>query len=240
MDAVQPEGEYLKAIQKSLNVNRRVEGRIRKLQEEQQYKSSQWDLFENHMREMFVKEKKKFQKDMEQVSKELGELEAQKNQALQALLLTIESRSVSAVPSAMEVSVERADKAAWDAFVQGAQSSAEAVNKEADQDLANALLAAQNPAKFAELVRSTARGSMSLAPPAPATPHTRTGAPRRTRLQGLLQRMCQLLCHPCAGIRSSRMRQPTCLHQCLRMQLPILISPRLQQVSSCDKGMLPP
>ena len=152
-----PEGDYLKAIQKSLNQNRRVENRIRRLQDDCQKKKTQWKMYEAHMKELYVKEKSKYQQDLDTISRELAELESQKGQALQSLLHTIEARGPMEVeaPDALP----QADNAAWDAFVQSTSSPSASANKAADQDLARALLAAQNPARFAELLMSAAGGN---------------------------------------------------------------------------------
>ena len=182
--AQQMDGDYLKSIQKNLNNNRRVEGRIRKLQEEQIKKQTQWKMFESYMKELFIKEQKQYQADLEANAKELMDLEEQKTQALRSLLHTIENRQEPGMTAPADRPME-ADP--WAAFLRDAQVPMDQERWAADQDLAQALLAAQDPARFADYIRARVDGQPSalsaLSTLNPATPCVRPSAPPRTPLR---------------------------------------------------------
>ena len=177
-----PDGDFLKTVQKNLNSNRRIEGRLRKLNEDSQHKQAQWQQFEANLKELFMQERAKFQQDMEAIAKESQELEQQKNAALQTLLEVLEQRNAPMSGMAVEKPASNADAAAWDSFVSEAQRQGAQAQIDADRDLASALLAAQSPASLAELLRGQMQGPSSNAPtPGPATPCSRgTSAVPRT------------------------------------------------------------
>ena len=110
-DAV--DGDFLKLVQKHLNSNRRLEGRLRKLQEDAQKKQAQWKAFESHMRDFFLQEKVKFRKDLEGITRETGDLEQQKRKALQALLHVLDNKHPQDMETEPTGAMRPAD-AAWD------------------------------------------------------------------------------------------------------------------------------
>ena len=119
-DAV--DGDFLKLVQKHLNSNRRLEGRLRKLQEDAQKKQAQWKAFESHMRDFFLQEKVKFQKDLEGITRETGDLEQQKRQALQALLHVLDNKHPQDMETEPTGAMRPADLGDWDEFVSEASA----------------------------------------------------------------------------------------------------------------------
>ena len=105
--------DFLKAVQKSLNQNRKLEARVRKLQEDGQKKANQWRLYEAKMKELYTQELARFQKDQDAIAKELAELEQQRSQALQSLLQLMDHKQV---PATAMAGVEAATDRAWADF----------------------------------------------------------------------------------------------------------------------------
>ena len=117
---------------------------MRKLQEDSQWKQNQWKMFEDNMKEMFTKEKAKHQKDQDAITKELRDLEVQKSSALQALSQILDTKHVPPMPAPMDATDASADRA-WEDFTRNAQSQVKREQQAADMNLAQALLAAQDP-----------------------------------------------------------------------------------------------
>ena len=107
-----PDGDFLKTVQENLNSNRKIEGRLRKLNEDSQPKQAQWQQFEANLKELFMQERAKFQQDMEAIAKECQELEQQKSAALQALLVVLEQKNAHTSDMAVEKPATHADAAA--------------------------------------------------------------------------------------------------------------------------------
>ena len=153
--------DYLKLVQKSINNNRRIEGRLRKIAEETDHKHAQWRAFEKHVQESYLAQRKQYQTDVDALAKEVGDLERQRAEAMQQLVDVVEARQSREAPDAPMPAAPPQDIAAWRALV-GEASDASA---ESDHGLAQALLAAQDPNAFARFLRE--RMQAPLHSPAP-------------------------------------------------------------------------
>ena len=166
--------EYLKTVQKAINNNRRIEGRLRKITEDLQHKASQWKTFERHLQTVFASQRQQYQLDVEALNKEAADLEQQRVQALQQLMETVDRRSAGRVQDVPMGLQSQADAEAWNVLMQQVPDP----QQESDHSLAQALLAAQSPSAFANLLRSQMPNHPQAVDPwAPATPMPRAGGP---------------------------------------------------------------
>ena len=145
-----PGQDYLKAVQKSINSNRRIEGRLRKIAEDVDTKKQQWKAFEKHVQTVFLQQKRQFQQDMDGLAKEAKDLELQRVAALQQLMETVESRRDAGSQDACMTEADHQDTAAWNELVGAADSTC----LDSDQSLAQAFVAAQTPEAFAQFLHT--------------------------------------------------------------------------------------
>ena len=175
------DSDFFKQIQKSINSNRKVESRIRRVTEDLEKKHVQWRNFEKHLQHAYLTQKQKYQADVDNLTREAQELTSQKAQTLKQLLDTVETRDAPpALDAGMQVPA-RTDQEAWSALIGEA-------DRQADHNLAQALFAAQDPASFASLVRA----QLGQVPPdarVPPTPRPAHPVPRTPSHPAILAQM---------------------------------------------------
>ena len=114
MDQAGGQGQdYLKAMQKSINNNRRIGGRFRKITEDVETKKQQWKAFERHVQAVYLQQKKQFQQDMESLAREAKELEHQRVTALQQLMETVELQRAGGTNDRRTAGSCRLERADW-------------------------------------------------------------------------------------------------------------------------------
>ena len=84
--------EFIKEMQKAINVNRRLDNRFRRLSEERATRVLQWDQYQRQLREAFLAQHQSFNQDIERIDNELSALKEQKEVAKQNLALIAEGK----------------------------------------------------------------------------------------------------------------------------------------------------
>ena len=163
----------------SINSNRKVENRMRRVTKELEKKHVQWRNFERHLQHACLTRKQKYQADVDSLTKEAQEVSSQKAQTLKQLLGTVETRDTSFAADVNMQMPTRTDQDAWNTLIGEA-------DKQADRNLAQTVYAAQDPASFASLVRAQL-GQVApdhRAPATPAPPRPLHAPPRSLKSSG--------------------------------------------------------
>ena len=84
--------EFIKEMQKAINVNRRLDNRSRRLSEERATRVLQWEQYQRQLREAFLAQHQSFNQDIERIDNELSALKEQKEVAKQNLALIAEGK----------------------------------------------------------------------------------------------------------------------------------------------------
>ena len=110
-----PEDDSIKALQKALNMCRRLDGKLRKLQEARVHKQQQWEEYEKAMRQSFLQQKRAYKKDMEQIEKDVAATHAANVDAAEKVRLLATGSAPK--PPTVEEELDASDRASWDALV---------------------------------------------------------------------------------------------------------------------------
>ena len=78
-----PKQDFLKAMQKALNANRKLETRARKLAEDKARKEQLWAEYEAKLKASYLEQLQVFQDDMKKLDGEMEQVQAQREEALQ-------------------------------------------------------------------------------------------------------------------------------------------------------------
>ena len=113
---------YLKDLQKLLNLNRRLDGKHRKLMEEQKRRSAQWDQYQMELKEAYFSQLHKFESDMEKLDGEVDDVKKQRADAMERLGRLAEHGEEA--PAKVEMDKHQPttkDHAAWESLLGGSR-----------------------------------------------------------------------------------------------------------------------
>ena len=91
MEIGDPKQDFLKAMQRALNANRKLEGRARKLAEEKARKEQMWEEYETKLKASYLEQLQVFQDDMRKLDGEMEQVRLQREEAMQTVTSLAES-----------------------------------------------------------------------------------------------------------------------------------------------------
>ena len=135
---------FVRNMQRLLNVSRKTEAKIRKLQQDKVQKRQQWDTFQEQLKAAFVEQRHKFQADTSKLDAELVELEVQRRVNAEHIQASVSGGRQELQAPSREVVPSAEDAIAWHQLMMATPA------QEAEQDaiLQQALRAAQHPQAF--------------------------------------------------------------------------------------------
>ena len=83
LEATSAQQDYLRAIQKALNSNRRLENKMRKLKEDRQRREQCWADYQKKLKASFLAQFKEFKADIERIDAELLQVSQQQQEAVE-------------------------------------------------------------------------------------------------------------------------------------------------------------
>ena len=107
--------DYLRVVQKLLNLNRKLDKKFRQLQEERTKRQQQWGQYEIQLRDTYVAQFKKHQEDAAKLDKDLADVKEQRNAAMDRLNNFADCGDIPALPT-MEETKPAIDPRALDSW----------------------------------------------------------------------------------------------------------------------------
>ena len=110
--------EFLKDMQRALNVNRKLDNRARRLTEERATRVQQWEQYQRQLREAFLEQLSAYNADVARIDGELEDLKKQKESAKQNLAMIAEGKTRAAeMAPDREVGPTRQQMDAWEGLM---------------------------------------------------------------------------------------------------------------------------
>ena len=120
--------DFVKAMQKLLNTNRRLDGKIRRAFTDAETCEEQWREFQDQLRASFVEQRRKFQADSQKAQQEMLELQTQKQDLvaqIQNLVLSKDTGKPKKKTQVLPLKEDISDISAWHELMELAGMDAE-------------------------------------------------------------------------------------------------------------------
>ena len=144
------EDDFVRDMQKMLNTSRKLDGRIRTCLSETEKREEQWQEFQSQLRASFVEQRQLYLTDKKKAEKELEEIREQKTELVKRIEGLVANKDTCRKPQPVQVTPTQEDITAWHDLM-APTPLRDGGDVEDDLALQQALQAAHDPRAFLQM-----------------------------------------------------------------------------------------